>query len=434
MVEQPFDQRRVRHHVGHGHRVGRPDLDIGLQTHVVEEHGHGVLHLGARHGALGVYLAEGALGVAPLLLTARYEDSRRVQKVLGIAAQVETRVHHAGHQAAAVGVAEPPDLGPHQLVGARRALEHRRVVADEREQRHERERQPQLPQAVRRRPVVYRHLGRRAAPHHARPERPLLAQVQVHELVAPLGDELQVERLGGGVVAHRERALAVRRQRVVQRALEPLERRPRVLEARERARRELNLRRRLDGHGLAGPRHAQEVALRVARRAGELGFQLAQQPFHAVGPAVRHGAHVVVHEGVLQLDAQLAGCPGRRDAALEIGYDGVDVACACRLVAGGFRFPGGCDGCAGNGCFIHVAGSCKALVRARLRYFVYNTLLVAALVGKMASIRFSTRGRGCAWTLISQKEQRSCCYSTSLRRTPPTGSHPCSPPSRTRSS
>ena len=60
---------------------------------------------------------------------------------------------------------------------------------------------------------------------------------------------------------------------------------------------------------------------------------------------VRDGAHIVVHDDLLQLDAQLTRAAEGFDAAFEVADDGVDVAFACRLPL---------PGC---GCFIHVASS-----------------------------------------------------------------------------
>ena len=91
-----------------------------------------------------------------------------------------------------------PDVRAHQLMLARLAFEHGCVVAHKREHRHQRERQPQLAQAVGRARVVDGHLRRRAAAHHAGAVRVALAQVQVHELVAALREELQRARRAEG--------------------------------------------------------------------------------------------------------------------------------------------------------------------------------------------------------------------------------------------
>ena len=147
------------------------------------------------------------------------------------------------------------------------------------------------------------------------------------------------------MVADRQRLLSRGLQHVGKALREPFERVSRGREIGEGAGGQLDLRRGLDGDRLARAGDSQKVAVLVGGGARIVRLQLAQHPRHAVFAAVRDGAHIVVHDDLLQLDAQLTRAAEGFDAAFEVADDGVDVAFACRLPL---------PGC---GCFIHVASS-----------------------------------------------------------------------------
>ena len=132
------------------------------------------------------------------------------------------------------------------------------------------------------------------------------------------------------MVAGRKHADAVRVEPCGKLVLERVKAAARVVERGEGTGGELHLRGGLDGDCAARARHAEDVSLVVVSRLRVGLLQLLEEPAHAVRLAVRHRGAVVVHERVLELDAE----PLRAAfyAAFEERHDGSDVFVANRLI------------------------------------------------------------------------------------------------------